>query len=52
MNQSPYTDPTRLEECFIPQYELILAIEDPNRIVPYQGNAYIRKVTDRDGVDL
>lgn len=52
LDRSIFTDPTWLEEYFIPQYELLLAIEDPNRIVSYHGNAYIRKVTDWDGVDL
>jgi hypothetical protein len=52
LDRSLYTEPVWLEEYFIPQYELLLAIQDPNRIVPYHGNAYIRKVTDLDGRDL
>ena len=47
-----FTDPTWFEEFFIPQYELLLATRDPDRIVDYHGNARIRKVTDRNGLDL
>ena len=52
VSRSLFTDPVWLEEYFIPQYELLLAIEDPGRMVAYEGNAFIRKVTDSNGVDF
>jgi hypothetical protein len=46
------SEPSWFEEWFIPQHELLLAQDDPDRIVRYGGQVHIRKITDVTGADL
>jgi TIR domain len=45
-------DPRWFEEYFVPQYELLLTMSNPDRIVDYDVTPNIRKVTDGNGVDF
>jgi TIR domain len=47
-----YPEPRWFEQYFVPQFELLLAQNNPNRLVSYSGYAHIRKVTDHEGNDL